>query len=183
MGIDLGLKDVATCSDSTKLVNGRWYRSTQQKLASAQRANKKARVRSLSAKIKNQRKDSLHKFSRSLVNTHGFIYVGDVSSVKLVKTKMAKSVLDAGWGMLKTMLSYKCAHAGVVFKVVDERYTTQTCSSCGALPQSRPRGITGLGIREWTCSDCGVSHDRDVNAAKNILALGHGRPAEGRTSP
>lgn len=183
VGIDLGLKDVATCSDGTKLANHRFYRSSEVELAAAQRAGKKARVRAIHAKIKNQRKDALHKFSRSLVNRCGAIYVGDVSSTKLVKTKMAKSVLDAGWGMLKTMLSYKCAHAGLVFKVVDESYTTQTCSSCGSLPESRPRGIAGLGIREWTCSDCGVSHDRDVNAAKNILALGSGRLAEGRTSP
>jgi hypothetical protein len=59
---------------------------------------------------------------------------------------------------------------------VGEQYTSQTCSSCGALPNSRPRGIAGLGIREWTCCACGVTHDRDVNAARNILALGHERP-------
>jgi transposase len=87
-------------------------------------------------------------------------------------------VYDAGWSQLKTMLKYKCDHAGIVFKVIDESYTTQACSSCGALPGSRPRGIAGLGIREWTCA-CGVTHDRDVNAAKNILAAGHGRLAEG----
>ena len=91
---------------------------------------------------------------------------------------MAKSVLDAGWGQLKTMLDYKCAHAGIVFKEVNEAYTTQTCSCCGALPDSRPKGIAGLGIREWTC-ECGVTHDRDINAAKNILAVGHGRLAVG----
>lgn len=182
LGIDLGLKDIATCSDGTKLSNARWYLNYEVYLATAQRAGKKDRVSAIHAKIKNQRKDALHKFSRSLVNRCEAIYVGDVSSTKLVKTKMAKSVLDAGWYLLKTMLSYKCAHAGVVFKVVDESYTTQTCSSCGSLPESRPRGIAGLGIREWTCSDCGVSHDRDVNAAKNILALGHGRLAEGNSA-
>ncbi|HKM27168.1 MAG TPA: transposase, partial [Thiopseudomonas sp.] len=128
----------------------------------------------------NRRKDALHKFSRTLVNRCGEIYVGNVSSLKLVKTKMAKSVLDAGWGQLKTMLKYKCDHAGIVFKEVNEAYTTQTCSNCGALPDSRPKGIAGLGIRGWTCCACGVTHDdRDVNAAKNILAVGHGRLAVG----
>jgi len=105
--------------------------------------------------------------------------MGNVGRLKRVKTTMAKSVLDAGWGQLKTMLDYKCAHVGIVFKEVDEAYTTQTCSSCGSLPESRPKGIAGLGIREWTCSGCGVTHDRDINAARNILAAGHGRLAVG----
>ena len=175
IGIDLGLKDTATCSDGTKLEAGRFYRDMESKLAVAQRAGKKKRAKNIHAKIANRRNDALHKFSRTLVNRCGEIYVGNVSSNKLVKTKMAKSVLDAGWGQLKTMLEYKCAHAGIVFKEVNEAYTTQTCSCCGSLPDSRPRGIAGLGIREWTCSECGVTHDRDVNAAKNILAVGHGR--------
>ena len=82
---------------------------------------------------------------------------------------MAKSVLDAGWSTLKTMLEYKCDHAGVVFEKVNEAYTTQTCSSCGSIPKSSPKGRTGLGIREWTCNECGITHDRDINAAKNLL--------------
>ncbi len=179
IGIDLGLKDVATCSDGTRLENGRFYRDLEPRLATAQRAGKKARIRAIHAKIANRRKDVLHQFSRALVERCGTIIVGDVSSQKLAKTTMAKSVLDAGWGQLKTMLAYKCAHAGIVFKEVSEAYTTQTCSCCGALPNSRPRGIAGLGIREWICSECGVTHDRDVNAARNILAAGHGRPVVG----
>ena len=81
---------------------------------------------------------------------------------------MAKSVLDAGWSTFRAMLAYKSAG----YVEVDERFTTQTCSSCGALPPERPKGIAGLGMREWCCSDCGATHDRDVNAARNILALG-----------
>ncbi|CAB5555732.1 RNA-guided endonuclease InsQ/TnpB family protein [Stutzerimonas stutzeri] len=178
IGIDLGLKDVATCSDGSRLENGRFYRDLEPALAVAQRAGKKARVRALHAKIANRRKDALHQFSRALVERCNLIVVGDVSPTKLAKTTMAKSVLDAGWGQLKTMLAYKCEHAGIDFKVVGEAYTTQTCSCCGALPDSRPRGIAGLGIRAWTCA-CGVTHDRDINAARNILALGHERPAVG----
>ena len=101
------------------------------------------------------------------------------TSAKLVKTKMAKSTLDAGWSTLKTMLEYKSHQAGIVFEVVNESYTTQTCSCCGSIPASSPKGRAGLRIREWTCSDCGAEHDRDVNAAKNILAAGHRRLAEG----
>ena len=176
IGIDLGLKTTATCSDGDRLESGRFYRDLERALGTAQRAGKKARVRAIHAKIANRRKDALHKFSSALVARCGTIVVGDVSSLKLAKTKMAKSVLDAGWGQLKTMLAYKCDHAGTVFKVVSERNTTQTCSSCKQLPDSRPRGIAGLGMREWTCCGCGATHDRDVNAAKNILALGHERP-------
>ncbi|MDY0414374.1 MAG: transposase [Pseudomonas sp.] len=179
IGIDLGLTDTATCSDGFKLEAGRFYRGLEDKLATAQRAGNKIQVRTIHAKIANRRKDALHKFSRTLVNRCGEIYVGNVSRLKLVKTKMVKSVLDAGWGQLKTMLDYKCAHAGIVFKDVNEAYTTQTCSNCGSLPESRPKGIAGLGIREWTCSGCGVAHDRDTNAVRNILAVGHGRLAVG----
>jgi len=177
IGMDLGLKDVAATSDGEKLENARFYRDLENKLAVAQRAGNKQRTRSIHAKIRNRRKDALHKFSRRLVDQYGEIYVGDVSPTKLAKTRMAKSVHDAGWGLLKTMLDYKCDHAGIVFKVVDERNTTRTCSSCGAL--SGPQGVNGLRIREWTCRGCGVTHDRDVNSGRNILAAGHGRPVEG----
>ena len=173
VGIDLGLKDVATCSDGGRLENSRFYRRMEDQLATAQRARNKRRVKAIHAKIKNRRQDAQHKFSRKLVNQYGEIVVGDVSSTKLAKTKMAKSVYDAGWSQLKTMLEYKCAHAGIVFKVVRETNTTRACSSCGSL--SGPQGVNGLRVRGWECVECGVLHDRDVNAARNILSLGAGR--------
>ncbi|WP_308367520.1 MULTISPECIES: transposase [unclassified Microbulbifer] len=180
IGIDLGLKDIATTSDpALKLEAGRWYRDQQQKLGIAQRARKKHRMRAIHARIRNRRKNDLHQFSRKLVDRSAAIFVGNVSSKQLVKTSMAKSVLDAGWGQLKTMLDYKCAHAGIVFEEVDESYTTQRCSCCGVIPRSSPKGRAALGIREWTCCECGASHNRDLNAARNILALGHERLAGG----
>ena len=121
----------------------------------------------------------LHQFSTRLVRQNAAIFVGDVASAKLVKTRMAKSTLDAGWAMLKTMLGNKSHQAGVVFEEVNEAYSTQTCSCCGVIPASSPKGRAGLRIREWTCSECGAVHDRDVNAAKNILAAGHRRLAVG----
>ena len=178
VGIDLGLKTCATASNGQK-IEGRFYRALENKLGIAQRARRKQRVRAIHARIANQRKDLLHKFSTEIVRQHAAIFVGDVASVKLVKTKMAKSTLDAGWSMLKTMLEYKSREAGIVFEEVSEANTTQTCSCCGALPHSSPKGRAGLGIREWTCSVCGSVHDRDVNAARNILALGHERLAGG----
>ena len=178
VGIDLGLKEVAVASNGQR-IEGRFYRKLEADLGIAQRAHKKRRVKSIHAKIANQRKDALHKFSTALVRENAAIFVGDVASSKLVKTKMAKSTLDAGWASLKTMLEYKSHQAGIVFEVVNESYTTQSCSCCGAIPASSPKGRAGLGIREWVCSDCGAVHDRDVNAAKNILAAGHRRLAEG----
>lgn len=91
IGINLGLKDVATCSDGTRLENGRFYRDLEPTLAIAQRAGKKARVRAIHTKIANRRKDTLHQFSRALVKRCGMIIVGDVSPAKLAKTTMAKS--------------------------------------------------------------------------------------------
>ena len=178
VGIDLGCKEAATDSNGDKL-KGRHYRVLEQELGIAQRANNKKRVKAINAKIANKRKDDLHKYSRKLVNENAAIFVGNVNSLALAKTKMAKSVLDAGWGMLKTLLEYKCDHAGSVFEVVDERYTTQTCSSCGCIPESSPKGRAGLGIREWICSECGTAQDRDINSAKLILARGHSRLAVG----
>lgn len=175
VGVDLGVKTAATASNGMTF-DCRFYRASEQRLAKAQRAGKKRLARAIHTKIRNQRKDGLHKFSTSLVKQSAAIFVGDVSSAKLVKTKMAKSTLDAGWHMLKTMLEYKCHQAGVVFAEVNESYSTQTCSQCESI--EGPKGLNGLGIRQWTCS-CGAVHDRDVNAAKNIARRGLATLAEG----
>jgi transposase len=98
-----------------------------------------------------------------------------VSSLKLAKTWMAKSVLDAGWGMLKTQLQYKGQQAGRSVIIVSERDTTRTCSSCRAL--TGPSGLDMLDVRTWVCSACGDTHDRDVNAARNILSVGRCSPS------
>ena len=178
VGIDLGLKDFATLSNEKKLEAQQVYRQHQQKLGIAQRANKKQRVRAIHARIANLRKEFHHQQSRKLVNNYAAIFVGNVNAQALAKTKLAKSVLDAGWSAFRTMLKYKCENAGVWFEEVNEKYTTQTCSCCGSRQYS-PKGRVGLGIREWTCMQCGTLHDRDVNAAKNILALGYERLAGG----
>lgn len=172
IGIDLGLKDTATCSDGVKLERKQRYRNLESKLGLAQRANKKSLIKTIHAKIKNQRKDDIHQFTTELVTRHGAIFVGNVSSSQLAKTKMAKSVLDAGWSMLKAQLKYKAIARSVVFEEVNESYTTLTCSCCLAI-NNNLRGRAGLKIREWTCAECGTTHDRDVNAAKNILRIGH----------
>jgi IS605 OrfB family transposase len=179
VGIDLGLKDFATLSNGLKLEGPRATKQYAEKLAKAQRANKKRLVLKLHDKIKNTRKDFHHKLSTELVKQFDAIYVGDVNSSALVKTKMAKLVLDSGWSSFRQMLAYKSVMNGVRYVEVNESYSTQTCSTCGAMPESRPKGIAGLGIREWTCSECGSTHDRDVNAAMNILRCGQASPVEG----
>ena len=178
IGIDLGLKDIATCSDDTVISNPKFYRKYEQKLGTAQRAKNKKRVRTLHAKIANCRKDHLHKASTMLVKKNALIVIGDLSAKKLVKTKMAKSVLDTGFSALKTMLKYKCENAGVLFEEVNERFTTQICSCCGEITTGSPKGRADLRIRVWEC-ECGSINQRDLNSAKNILALGHKRLAVG----
>jgi IS605 OrfB family transposase len=167
VGIDLGIKCIAATSDGDHLEASRWTRRYAEKLASAQRRGHKRQAKRIHRKVARCRADALHKFSRKMVDQYQHIVVGDVSTLKLVKTRMAKSVLDSGWGTLKRFLAYKCEHAARGFEVTDERYTSVTCSHCRAL--SGPRGVNGLIVRFWVCSSCGELHDRDVNSARNTL--------------
>ena len=175
VGIDLGLKTIAATSDREKLEAGHFYRGIEAKIAQAQRRGHKRQARRLHRTAKRRRADALHKFSNHLVATYSTIFIGDVSSTRLRKTRMAKSVLDAGWGMLKAQLHYKGEHAGRCVRIVNERNTTRTCSNCGSL--EGPAGLDKLFVRQWLCRECGVTHDRDVNAARNILAAGRCCPS------
>lgn len=179
VGIDLGLKDIAVLSTGEKIENPRHFATHAERYGNAQRAGKKRLARNISAKIANCRKDHLHKASARIALAHGVIFVGNVSSSKLARTRMAKSVLDAGWSTLRKQIEYKAIRHGSRYVEVDERLSTQVCSACGALPEGRPKGIADLGIREWTCGGCGASHDRDVNAARNIARIGLDTLAEG----
>lgn len=171
VGIDLGLKDFASLSDGSKIDNPRHLRASAAKLAKAQRAGRKRAARNINRKIAAQRRHFLHIESTRIARTYQFVAVGDVNSAKLAKTRMAKSVLDAGWSAFRQMLSYKMAMApGAVMVEACERNSTRACSQCGTL--SGPSGMKGLGVRSWTCEDCGVLHDRDTNAALNILRSG-----------
>jgi putative transposase len=166
-GIDLGLKTLATLSDGVEFSRENLTKKYEAKLTIAQRAHKKKRVTAIHAKIKNKRKDWNHKVSTAIVNEYDKIAVGNVSSSKLKKTRMAKSVSDAGWSDFKMMLVYKALRLGVEVKEVNEIFSTVTCSQCGS--RTGPKGQAGLRVREWICSSCGTAHQRDVNAAMNIL--------------
>lgn len=172
VGIDFGLKTLATLSTGQKIEAPRHYRKLEKKLAIAQRAGNHDLVKTINERIKNKRNDHRHKWTTWVTRNYRLIFVGDVSSSKLAKTRMAKSVLDAGWHASKQALCYKASRHRGLCDEVSELFTTQICSECGAKPPSRPRGIADLGIRDWVCSECGAHHDRDVNSARNHLNLG-----------
>ena len=177
IGIDLGLKTVATLSDGRKFERGNIFREYEERLGRAQRAGKTRLAKRIHAKIANIRKDWNHKTANAILVGARLVCVGDVSSAKLVKTRMAKSVLDASWSQLKSMLAYKALGLGIDLKEVNESWTSRTCSKCGSIGDHH--GLTGLSVREWTCASCGTTHDRDVNAAVNILRVGHHTPIKG----
>lgn len=176
VGIDLGLKTLATLSTGAKIEAPRLYRASEKRLARAQRARKKALARRINSKIERQRRDFLHKASTDIVRTFDVIYAGNVNAAGLAKAPMAKSIFDAGWSTFRKQLAYKSIANGATYREVDEAYSTQACSDCGVI--GGPKGRQGLVIREWRC-ECGTVHDRDVNAARNILRAGHRSPIAG----
>lgn len=171
IGIDLGLKNQLACSDEDEpRSRENLTRTHEDALGMAQRAHKKKRVKAIHARIANCRKDWAHKQTTAIVNRAQLIVVGNVSSPKLAKTRMAKSVHDAGWGQLRTLLEYKASRLGVRYGEVNEAWSSVTCADC--LARSGPRGLSALGVRVWCCAVCGCTHSRDHNAARNILRLG-----------
>lgn len=177
IGIDLGLTDQIACSNGRTYSRANLTRFHETALASAQRARKKKRVKTIHAKITNCRKDWTHKVTTAIVRTAKLIVVGNVSSPKLAKTSMAKSVYDAAWGMTRTFLSYKAIRLGASYRDVNESRSSMTCSVC--LAETGPRGLSRLGVRVWGCTNCGAVHNRDTNASQNILRLGRETLAPG----
>jgi IS605 OrfB family transposase len=183
VGIDLGCKDLLTLSNGNKYANHKYYRKYQSKLALAQKSKKKKLVRKFHKKIANSRKDYLHKISTQIANGNKIIILGDINSSNLAKNhKIAKSIYDCGWFLLKTLLGYKAIERGSVFELINESGTTRLCNICKVVDANSPKGFSGLKIREWKCSGCGTTHDRDVNASLNILSLGLERLANKRKS-
>ena len=182
VGIDLGLKDFATLSTGEKIAAQHTYRGAEAALATAQRAHKKRRVAAIHAKTPNRRNDFQHKLALRIVREFDYIAVGNVNAAGLAKTNMAKSVNDASWSSFRNKLAYKAIKHGAWLEEVNERFSTQACSDCGLI--GGPKGLEGLAVRQWTCGGCGALHDRDVNAARNILSrfsagCGHAAPVEG----
>ena len=179
VGIDLGLKTLATLSDGNKIRAPHFYRDAEAVLATAQRARKRRRIKAIHAKIAHRRQYFLHICTSAIVADYDYIVVGNINAKGLAKTSMAKSVYDVSWSSFRTQLAYKAVKHGAWFEEIDERFTTQVCSCCGKMPATRPKGIADLGVREWACCDCGAIHERDLNAAINILRRGRATLAVG----
>ncbi|MEU3012616.1 RNA-guided endonuclease InsQ/TnpB family protein [Nocardia asteroides] len=179
VGIDLGLTTFAVLSDGTKIVSPRFLRQAERRLRKVQRAlsrkqkgsknRAKARVKvaRVHAKVADTRRDWAHKHSRKIIRDNQAVFVEDLCVKGLARTRLAKSVHDAGWSMFTRMLEEKAARYGRHFSTVDRFFpSTRLCSACGVVSEKKP-----LHIREWVCT-CGAVHDRDLNAAHNILAAG-----------
>lgn len=174
VGIDLGVKVTATCSNGLKLDLSD-IKQKRRLLEKALRANKWRRAQAIKAKIVNSVNDRMHKFTTKLTRENVLIVVGDVSNTKLGSSGGVCSDFETGWLKLNTQLKAKSQARQTKLMSVDESFSTQKCSSCGEISDNSPRGKKGLSIREWTCPKCGSKHDRDVNAARNILAMGRHR--------
>jgi putative transposase len=179
VGIDLGLTHFAVLSDGRKVHAPRIARTAQAKLRTAQnelarrqkgsarRERSRRKVARCHARVGNTRRDWLHKLSSTIVRENQAVYVEDLAVSGLARTRLARPVHDAGWSMFTAMLEYKARRHGRTFARVDRWFpSTRACSACGVIGEAKP-----LHVREWTCP-CGAVHDRDVNAAKNILAAG-----------
>ncbi|MFB7758558.1 RNA-guided endonuclease InsQ/TnpB family protein, partial [Streptomyces sp. NPDC056121] len=182
IGIDAGLDHLLTLSTGEKIANPRHERRDRARLALAQRrlakkakgdgnnrAKARRKVAKIHARITDRRRDHLHKLTTRLVRENQTLVIEDLTVRNMVKNhSLARAISDAGWRDMRTMLEYKATWYGRNLVVVDRWFpSSKLCSHCGALAGKMP-----LHVRTWTCEGCGTTHDRDVNAAKNLLAAG-----------
>ncbi|GAA1950137.1 RNA-guided endonuclease InsQ/TnpB family protein [Kitasatospora viridis] len=180
VGIDVGITSLVTLSSGQKIANPKHERKDRERLAVAQRElcrkargsknREKARVKvaRIHARIADRRRDFLHKLTTRIVRENQTVVIEDLSVRNMLKNKrLARAISDASWSELRTMLNYKCAWYGRELVTIDRWFpSSKLCNVCGVVRVDLP-----LNVREWTC-DCGAVHDRDVNAARNILAAG-----------
>ena len=181
VGVDLGVKHLATLSDGTVVENSRYLKKSERKLKKAQRAlsrkikgsnrraKAKAKVARIHAHVANQRLDGLHKFTTWLSRKYSDISIEDLHVAGMVKNhRLAKSIADAAFGEFRRQLEYKTARTGARLHVVDRWYrSSKTCSGCG-----RVKAKLSLSERTYRCDSCGLTMDRDLNAAINICVAG-----------
>ena len=171
VGIDPGFSTLLTLSDGTKIENPRELRRGEVKLAQAQRGRRGKLAARLQERQANRRKDRNHKISRKLVENYGTIYYSDDNFRNLAR-KFGKSVSEASLGRLIGMITYKGRLGGREIIPINSKFTTMTCSICGA--KIGPTGWDGLAVRHWKCSACGADHDRDINSARVVFNAGVG---------
>ncbi|WP_318216560.1 RNA-guided endonuclease TnpB family protein [Streptomyces sp. SCL15-6] len=187
-GIDLGLSTFAVLSDGRKIDSPRFLRRAEKKLkglqrelsrkqnGSSNRAKARIKVARQHAKVADRRRDWQHKASTRIIRDNQAVFVEDLAVSCLGRTRLAKSVHDAGWAAFVGMLEYKAALYGRTFATVDRAFpSSQVCSACGFRDGPKP-----LSVRRWTCGACGTVHDRDHNAARNVLFEGRRIVAAGR---
>ncbi|MGW2328842.1 RNA-guided endonuclease InsQ/TnpB family protein [Streptomyces sp. NPDC001700] len=180
VGIDLGLSTFAVLSDGTRIRSPKFLRRAEKKLkrlqqdlsrkdrGSKNRAKARIRVARQHARVADRRRDWHHKVSTQIIRDNQAVYVEDLAVSGLARTRLAKSVHDAGWSAFVHMLEYKAVKHGRYFgKIGRFEPTSQRCSVCGVMDGPKP-----LHVRQWTCAGCGTVHDRDDNASKNTLAAG-----------
>ncbi len=181
VGLDLGLKSMVITSDGQTYGNPQFAARDEKKLAKAQRRHAKKikgsknrnkarlKVARIHARIRDRRRDYQHKLSTQLIRENQIVCVESLSVKHMVQNhKLAKAISDVGWSEFVRQLEYKAAWYGRTLSKIDKFYpSSKRCFDCGHILDSLP-----LDIRFWTCPECGVSHDRDINAAKNILAAG-----------
>ena len=181
VGIDLGITSLLALSTGEKIVNPKGFKAKYRKLTRAQKAlsrkqkgsNNRHKARLKVAKVHQEiadaRKDNLHKLTTRLVRENQTIAVEDLAVKNLVKNrKLAQAISDASWGELVRQLEYKCDWYGRTLIKIDRWFpSSKRCGNCCHIVAKMP-----LNIREWDCPNCGTHHDRDINAAKNILAAG-----------
>lgn len=181
IGIDLGLKDLCIMSSGMKISNPRWLRETQVKLKRAQKClsrklygsnrqeKQRLKVAKLHLDVSNKRNHVYHCLSSWMVENYDVICAEDLAVKNMIKNrKLSKSIADASWSTFTSMLEYKCKWYGKTFHKISRWYaSSKTCSSCGHIVDS-----LSLDIREWECPSCSTHHDRDLNAAVNIIHKG-----------
>ena len=181
VGVDLGIKTLATLSDGTVIENPRPLKKTERKLKQAQkalsrktmgskrRAKARAKVARLHARVANVRADAIHKATTWLAETYSHISIEDLNATGMVKNHhLAKAIMDASFGEFRRQLEYKTARTGAALRVIDRWYpSSKTCSACGTV-----KAKLSLCERVYRCDACGLSMDRDLNAAINIRVAG-----------